>query len=445
MKLARLMPRRISNQLVLLNSVALGFAFLFAVALVGLGKVYQGQTARDQMVIVRIVDLRETLDVIDASSRARFADAASSRTTSIKIAPTPALLESANNARSASIVLALSDLGFRDVRAAVLSRMPEDGTTDTRNAGQNREVVLVTLQLSQNDWLNFSSRAPRTWFTDGQEQFLLFIFMVTFVLVTAAVLVMVRRIVRPIGHLASAAEEIAAGKRDVQLSFDGAHEFAEANRAFDLMQAEIRQFERQQMLTMAAVGHDLRTPITSLRIRAELIEDQGLADAMIRTLDEMTAMADGLITFARSGDVEPHKETFDLNELLQELCARMDVPFEADSVAIVNGGPNSLRRVFRNLIENAQRYGGSASVVLEVSAGNAQIDVLDRGPGIAPEILDYILEPFRRGEVSRNKELGGVGLGLAIAHEILRNHQGDLSLENRLNGGLRARTTLPHV
>lgn len=438
-----LMPRRIGNQLILLNSIALALAFSFAVALVGIGKIYLDQSARDQLVVERIVDLSETLDVIDSATYEKFAKAASSRTTSVRIGSMPSVVESGSNARSGNIASALSELGFRDVRVAVLPRADEGTLLDTRNAGQNREVILVSVPFGAELWLNFSNRSPQTWFTSVQKRFLLFIFAVTFLLMTTAVLFVVRRIVRPIGQLAQAAEQIAAGQRDVQLSFDGALEFADANRAFELMQAEIRQYERQRTLTMAAVGHDLRTPITSLRIRAELIEDQELGDAMIKTLDEMTAMADGLITFARSGELEPDKHAFDLGALLQELCTGTDVTFEANANTFVNGGRNNLKRAFQNLIENAKRYAGSASVVLETIGDQARVDVLDRGPGIDPELMDDIFEPFRRGELSRNKELGGVGLGLSIAREILHHHGGVLSLENRTKGGLRASVTLP--
>ncbi len=219
---------------------------------------------------------------------------------------------------------------------------------------------------------------------------------------------------------------------------------AQAAAAFNDMQARIARFDAERMRTLAAVGHDLRTPLTSLRIRAEMLDEPDAAP-MIRTLEEMTVMADGLVAYARgTAEAEPVQDV-DLAALLARLCEDRGAPLAVDAPAIVRGRPVALGRAIGNLVDNALRYGGAARVLLSRAASEAVVTVEDNGPGIPEDRLAAVFEPFVRGEDSRSADIGGAGLGLSIARGIVAAHGGDVALENRAEGGLRATVRLPAV
>ncbi|MCB1384245.1 MAG: two-component sensor histidine kinase, partial [Notoacmeibacter sp.] len=208
------------------------------------------------------------------------------------------------------------------------------------------------------------------------------------------------------------------------------------------MQARIAGFDAERMRTLAAVGHDLRTPITSLRIRAEML-DEAEAAPIIRTLDEMTVMAEGLIAYAKGIQDAETVQPVDLTDLLDRLCRERGAAFSGEGRLAVDGKPVALGRVFSNLIDNAIRYGGSATVFLGQRDGEAVVSVSDDGPGIPAERLESMFEPFVRGEESRSAQTGGAGLGLSIARSLVLAHGGSLRLENRTPRGLCATVTLP--
>ncbi len=229
----------------------------------------------------------------------------------------------------------------------------------------------------------------------------------------------------------------------MRLPEEGPRELRAAASAFNDMQARIARFDAERMRTLAALGHDLRTPLTSLRIRAEMLDEDALSDGMVRTLDEMTVMADGLVAFAKGSRDAEEPQAIDLAPYLGRLCQERGATFEAQSEAVVQGRPVALGRALGNLINNAIRYGGAATVRLSRDGAQAVIAVEDRGPGITPERLEAVFEPFVRGEDSRSQETGGAGLGLSIARNIIAVHGSTIQLQNRAEGGLRAVVYFP--
>ncbi len=201
---------------------------------------------------------------------------------------------------------------------------------------------------------------------------------------------------------------------------------------------------------LAAISHDLRTPITSLRIRAEFIEDAELQAKILATLDEMQAMTEATLGFAREDATEETFQETDLSALCKSVVADAadidkDASFQAPegTRVVVSCRPIALRRALRNIVDNALAYGGRARVAVERSADAVVIVVDDDGPGIPDSDQARVFEPFVRLEESRNRETGGIGLGMAIARTILRAHGGDVELKNRPEGGLRVRLLLP--
>ena len=201
---------------------------------------------------------------------------------------------------------------------------------------------------------------------------------------------------------------------------------------------------------LGAVGHDLRTPLASLRVRVEQVDNEPLRDKMAATIAEMAAMLDDILSLARAGQPREQAEATDLASLLGELVGdyrAMDRPvYLAAEGALVTRTvrPASLRRALRNLIDNAVTYGSSATVGLAEGAdGSVVISVDDSGPGIPPDRIAEMMEPFARAESSRNRDTGGSGLGLALARAIVLAEGGALVLVNRPEGGLSARICLP--
>lgn len=204
--------------------------------------------------------------------------------------------------------------------------------------------------------------------------------------------------------------------------------------------------DRTRML--AALGHDLRSPITALRLRAEMVEDAETRERMTATLDEMQQMVEATLAYARGVSPDQPPEPVDLAALLAELARELSgtgPPVEIGAIphVVLPLRRLAVRRALRNLIENAQRYGGGARARLEAGDEALRVVIEDDGPGLPEEDLERVFDPFVRLETSRSRETGGTGLGLPIARAILRAHGGDVHLVNRAGGGLRAKVALP--
>jgi signal transduction histidine kinase len=198
---------------------------------------------------------------------------------------------------------------------------------------------------------------------------------------------------------------------------------------------------------LAALGHDLRTPITSLRLRAEFIEDEEVRDQILRTLEEMHEMAESTLSFAREEAAQEKARLVDANALISTICTDLadtglDVTYTDPGRFAIRCRPVGMKRALRNIVENAVAYGQRARVSASSKNGEAVIVIDDDGPGIPDGEMEKVFKPFVRLEQSRNKDTGGVGLGLAIARSIVRSHGGDIVLQNRPGGGLRAIVSL---
>lgn len=257
-----------------------------------------------------------------------------------------------------------------------------------------------------------------------------------------------RRVGRPLRHLTVAAERLGRGEEIVPVPEGGADDIRHTAEAFNRMQSRLHRFVEDRTRMIAAISHDLRTPITSLRLRAEFIADPETREPMIATLDEMQAMTEAALAFSKGEATTEAARNIDLAALLESLCddltaIGLEASFEDGERLPWRCRPDSLRRALRNVIENAVRYGERARVKLERAAGALHILVDDDGPGVPEADFEKIFAPFVRLESSRNRDTGGVGLGLAIARSIVRSHGGDITLSNLEQGGLRVTIALP--
>ena len=263
-------------------------------------------------------------------------------------------------------------------------------------------------------------------------------------------LVAVRWVTGPLSALATAAEKLGEDINRPPLPETGPIEAQRAAKAFNTMQQRLSRFIADRTRIFTAMSHDLKTPITRLRLRAEMLDDEALRAKFAKDLQEMEAMVTQTLDFMRDASTEEAVQRVDTMALLESLQTDYQdtgsmVEIEGKVAQPYPGRPLALRRCLTNLVDNAIRYGGRATVKVEDAADRLTIRVLDDGPGIPEQELEQAFEPFFRAEASRSRETGGTGLGLGIARNIARAHGGDLVLRNRPEGGLEAILTLPRI
>lgn len=303
-----------------------------------------------------------------------------------------------------------------------------------------------SIRLGDDSWLNIqinSSDAPPPW--ANKTLGLLVLLLVALI---AGGMFLSQRMARPMAQLAKAADRLGLGQAGALLAEDGPREVRHTIRAFNRMQERMQKHLKDRTLMLAAVSHDLRTPITALRLRAEYIEDEDMRNKTLATLAEMEAILSATLGFARDDAADESARPTDIPALLQSL---VDDHVDLGSTVTYQGPeklpftcrPVALRRALNNLIENALKYGGTAEVQLVAQNTGIGICIDDNGPGIPEDKLTEVFTPFFRLDQSRSSNTGGIGLGLAVARTIALAHGGELTLINRSGGGLRARLILP--
>jgi len=259
----------------------------------------------------------------------------------------------------------------------------------------------------------------------------------------------VRIAIRPLTRLANAVETLDPNAHPINLDEKGPNEVAYAARAFNSMQARIAAYLKERMQLLAAISHDLQTPITRMKLRAEFMDDSAEKDKLWNDLGEMEHLVREGVAYARSihGSTEESRRT-NLDSFLDSLVfdyqdMGKEVQLSGKSDAVIDTRPHALRRVLVNLTDNALKFAGAAELLIQREKSSLSIKVMDRGPGIAEEELAQVMEPFYRVENSRNRSTGGTGLGLAIAQQLAMALGGSLTLSNRDGGGLCAELKLP--
>ncbi len=311
--------------------------------------------------------------------------------------------------------------------------------------------LLVSLRLPSGEWLNVHIALHR-YLPFWSETFLIPVVLMTLA-ASGLVIWAVRQFSAPMRALAAAAERLGMDVNAAPLPETGTAEAVKAARAFNTMAERIRRFVRDRTFLLTAIGHDLRTPITRLKLRAEWMDDEEQQRKMLVDLDELEGMVAATLAFGRDDANAEPPSPLDLVELLRTILdeaadAHLEeadqIGFSGPDHQVVRARPVAIKRALTNLVLNSVKYGGGARVTL-MPPRNGTVTTLveDDGPGIPVAELDRVFEPFHRLEPSRNRETGGTGLGLSIARNILRAHGGDVVLSNRPSGGLRALVTLP--
>jgi signal transduction histidine kinase len=253
---------------------------------------------------------------------------------------------------------------------------------------------------------------------------------------------------RPLRQLAEAADQLDISRAGEPLPEQGTNEVRVATRAFNRMQRRIYEDVRERTGMLAAISHDLQTPLTRLRLRLEKLPDEALRNKLVGDMQAMQQMLQEGLELSRSLDTSETAQLLDLDSLLDSLCsdaaeAGQQVDYVEHAAVQLQAYPLALRRALSNLLDNAVKYGQRAEVSLSRDARQCHIRIRDAGPGIPPELLETVFTPFYRIEHSRSRETGGTGLGLSIARNIVLRHNGELVLTNQPAGGLEAHVVLP--
>ena len=420
----RALPAGLAARILTLLAAALVAVLLLALVLLAVQREVGGRDARIAGALARIAALVPVIEAAPPGQRAALLRDASSRGARLELRTAPPAIATAPGTRALARQVAAA-LPGREIR---LGDLPRGG-------------VLIAIAISGPDaWLvtALSDRPPRA----DLASLLPWLLVLSVAVVLGTGLVIARQITRPLGALEAAALAAGGGDRSARAPERGPREIVQAARAFNTMQARIAREQQERARILGSLGHDLRTPITGLRIRAELLPDADGAP-MIAALDEMAAMADGLLAEARGEATPEPVGVTDLAALLRALAEERGAGLGPLAPVQARLRPLSVRRATGNLIDNALRYAGHATVSLVRDAGVAVILVDDTGPGIPTAQLDDVTQPFVRGETSRNADTVASGLGLSIARTIAEAHGGSLRLVNRPGGGLRAEIRLP--
>lgn len=323
----------------------------------------------------------------------------------------------------------------------------DDGALGASDADAYRHMMLVSVRLDDGSWVNFSSSALGTNQHDWSVLTIMICFGIAIIVIGVLLL---RWATRPLRDLALAAERFSLDQVPEPLHESGPLEVRHAARAFNTMGERIQRLVAERMQALAAVSHDLRTPITRLRLRSELLEDDATRDLIDADLSEMEGMIDSTLEFLRGGITSEAMRPIDIVTVVETIVDQYadqgkNITLTGIGHGRASGRLLALKRAFWNVIGNAVKFADQTRVDITETAGGFAITIEDNGPGIPENEMERMFQPFVRLEESRGRETGGSGLGLTIARAVIRSHGGEMSLSNRQEGGLKVVMALPKV
>ena len=450
----RPIPRSLAGQLALLLLIALVVAQGIAIVLFATERSEAVRHAHRESVIARAGSVARLLQDTPPALHDAVLAAASNDEAQFTLSAEPLVDAAGTGERSAAIARDLSvatEAGRQGVKVAplgfaLLFGSDHEDDHDHADGHGSSHWFAASARLPDGQWLNVAVRPPPAVPPWGST--FLLAFLLSALAVAAAAVLMGRRISKPMRNLAGAADRLGRGDDVDELPESGPTEIRSTVRAFNLMRDRLDRYVRDRTAMLAAISHDLRTPITSLRLQAELVDDGDSRAKMLGTLDEMQRMTEDALAFIREDIRQEGTRTVDLHALVDSVAADLaDLGHELTVLdtgrVVVACRPVALRRAFSNLLENAAIHGVRATARIENDDGSLGVVIEDEGPGISEADRQRVFEPFVRLDDSRGSDKGGSGLGLAIARTIVRGHGGDILLENRAEGGLRVTVVLP--
>lgn len=305
---------------------------------------------------------------------------------------------------------------------------------------------VLSVELTDSSWVVFTVPS-RVWGLDPPYRIgiVLALLAISILAVSAGA---AYHLSRPISEFTEALRRFGTDPRAAPIPETGPRELRASIGAFNAMQAQIQKFVEDRTAMLAAISHDLRTPLTKIRLRGELIEDDEQRTRLFRDVDDMQAMVDSALAFFRDDFQSEETTAFDFPEMLRTIVddyndQGFEISCDGAEHVTFRGRPFALKRAFTNLVDNAVKYGRAPELELRSSEQQLVVLVRDSGPGIPREAAEQVFAPFYRLERSRNRATGGVGLGLTSARAVIRAHGGDISLHSRPTGGLEVQVSLP--
>jgi signal transduction histidine kinase len=314
-------------------------------------------------------------------------------------------------------------------------------------------ILVVQIQTDASGWLYIATHIPTATGTLEQEALtgerLLFLGL-TVLLITLAAFMIVKSFLRPLKLIAVAADQLGRDIEHPPLPETGSQEMISAARSFNAMRARIKRYTNDRDHLFSAISHDLKTPITRLRLRTELLEDEQTKEKFCRDLADLEELAHGALQSIRETTLHENSVELDIPGLLARMAepanlGKTRVSLDCQTTQTFTGKPLALKRALGNILDNALFYGGRADVRVIDSKEQLTITVRDYGPGIPPHLHERVFEPYVRLEGSRNRNTGGAGLGLGISRNIVRGHGGNLTLANHPKKGLLVTIVLPRT
>ena len=435
--LRRLLPRSLFARLMLIWLLGMALVLAVSLALFVSERQRIGRSALFEGVAQEIATAADLLDRMSPPERERWIDDIGRRRLRL------ALLPPREHLRPLA--------GDHPLQAALREAMPQRAATLYTHPRDDRPHPMLVIVLPLADGAPLQVRLPGIAPMPGLMAHRggpFFAALAALVLgVGLLTWLAVRIATRPLSRLAAAARALGEDPGRAPMDTAGPTEVAQAAAAFNQMQARIAEHVTERTRILAAISHDLQTPITRLRLRAEQVDDDELRTRIQSDLDAMQGLVREGLAYARSLDERNPPQAIELGPLLQALAQDAQdmgwtVRVPASAPGRVVGQPAALRRALWNLIENGVKFGGEVDITLAPRADGVEIRIRDHGPGLADEELEKVFEPFYRTESSRNRETGGTGLGLAITRNLLRGQNGEVSLRNHPEGGLVASVVL---
>jgi signal transduction histidine kinase len=456
------LPRTLFGRLVLVLLAGLLLAQLLSAYILLRDRATTLYEASGWYIAQRFVSIVELLDTLPATQRQLILNSLNTSTLRIALERVPRLSKSSTDPHATHLSALLSrQLDQRPVNVAIVDwgdappiGMPGMQAMHHMRHGPAHRMMMasgpaafqIEVQLSDGAWVSMVQELPQDQFlVQGKLLTALAILLLS---VVGLSLWAVRRVTRPLAALGEAAEALGRDISRAPLNQnEGPKEVQRAAQAFNTMQTRIANYIQDRERFLAAVSHDLKTPITRLRLRAELLDDESMRDKILHDLNDMETMTAATLDFIRGEQQREESKLVDIMALLESL--QEDRQAMGQKVSLSGTAkpyvaqPISLRRSLENLIDNAIKYGAQADVMIEDTEQQLVIRITDQGPGIPEQQLHEVFKPFHRLEQSRNRETGGAGLGLSIARTIVRAHGGEITLRNPPEGGLEATLVLP--
>ena len=441
----RMWPRSLSGRIVALTLLALVISQLVSFFLF----MHERDRFLERVILGNMADnvaaAMRTLEFVPEGDRAEAVAALSTRDLRYRLAAAPGRAFAGRSDAANTFAHDMAgNMGIETTRVRVaigpgLARGPN------RRAG---DALRMAVQIDDGVWLRARQMVfdpTRHWARSS-----LMTLVVSALLMVVIVVLTSRRITAPLRDLARAAERFGRGEDVEPLPEYGAEDIRRSVAAFNRMRERLARFVADRTRMVAAIAHDLRTPITALRLRLEFLPDDDNTRSMAATLEDMARMSEASLTFMREEAATEATRNVDLSALVDALCedyraSGAAVVFEPGARLALVCRPAAIRRALRNVIDNALTYGETAQLALFDDDQAVTIQVIDEGPGIAEDEMGRVFDPFVRLETSRSRDTGGTGLGLSIARSVVQGHGGEITLSNRPQGGLAVVIRLPRT